>query len=89
MIIARGSSNGGELLILGLSHGNINRLLAGQPMRMTRQTHGDGVPDGWTIVIMAGESEQALEQVLRQAGALGPQTTIIVDPRMKGSNENR
>ena len=51
MVIARGSDKDGEFFCVG-SRKNIKRLTEGQPIRMTRKSHDDGVPEGWTIVMM-------------------------------------
>lgn len=83
MLIARATSDdGGECLILGLSQGNIDRLVQGMPMRLTRKTHGDGVPEGWSIIILHGETEQTIADELRRVGAIGAQTRVEVDPRL-------
>ncbi len=83
MMIARGKTgDGGEFLLIGLSKVNIERLQAGQPIRITRARHGDGVPEGWFIGIMAGESELDMQRQLEKAGAIGPKTKINIDPRL-------
>lgn len=87
MIIARavGESNDGkptELLILGVSDHNVAALLAGKPMRISRETHGDGVPEGWSIMIFHGKTEDHLAQMLKDAGAVGPDTKIQRDPKL-------
>lgn len=83
MIIARASDAGkGEFLILGLSRKNLDRLTDGQPIRMTPQTHGDGVPAGWTINILFGETEGQIVKDLQEAGLLSQGTKIHADPRL-------
>ena len=87
MIIARGSAlnddgSPGELLILGLSDRNVAELLAGRPMRLTKQTHGAGVPGGWSIMIFHGKTEEDCAQMLKDGGCIGPDTKINVDPRL-------
>jgi hypothetical protein len=85
MIIARGTlAEGGEgdLLVLGLSRVNVGRLVSGQPIKVTRETHGDGIPANWTIIIYYGETEQAMADELKQLGLVGPETRIHRDPRL-------
>lgn len=63
----------GSLVLLGLSRVNVERLMAGQPIRV----HGDdpaiGLP-GVTIVLMYGETEDAIEAELRAAGVVNDRT---------------
>lgn len=80
MMIARGHlahDRATEFLMLGLSRENINRLIAGKPIVVKKDTHGDGVPDGWEIVILFGETE------LEKVGFVKPDTKVTIDPRLK------
>lgn len=65
----------GTLVLLGLSRGNVERMMAGDPIRV----HGDdpaiGLP-GVTIVLMYGETEDAITAELRAAGVVNERTTI-------------
>lgn len=72
MIIARGKSDDGQqqLLLLGLSQGNIDRLREGKPIHVTRKSHGEGIPPGWAIAIVYGETEQAIVDEMREKGLL-------------------
>ena len=84
MMIARNNETPGrEFLLIGLSKENIARLQEGKPIQIQRSTHGDGVPDGWTIAIMYGETELAMHDALKGAGVLRPDTKINIDPRLK------
>lgn len=74
MIVARAGSEKEPLLMLGLSRVNIERLQANEPMMITRKAHGDGIPEGWTIVIMFGETEQEMVKALSRKGMVGPET---------------
>lgn len=56
---------------------------AGRPIRITRATHGEGVPEGWTIAIVFGETELQLKETLVAAGLTGPDTEFKIDPRLK------
>lgn len=83
MIIARAAVKGeDEMLILGLSRENITRLTNGEPMRLRRESHGDGIPDGWEICIMFGETERDMAAQFEEHGLIGPETTIHRDPRL-------
>lgn len=67
-------ARGGSLIVLGLSRGNVERLLADMPIRFAGEEVG--IP-GVVFVILGGETEQAIEAQLRAIGAVGPQTTVI------------
>jgi hypothetical protein len=83
MCIGRAEREGGEqILILGLSQENIDRLSKGQPMHVSREKHGDGVPDGWEILILYGKTEADIHRQLAEAGAIGEETQIFKDPRL-------
>jgi len=61
----------GPLFGFGLSRGNIDRLTAGQPIKINlRDLGGPAV----NIAIMFGETEQALFDELKAAGAISPDT---------------
>ena len=67
MIIARGSSGDDrQLLLLGLSRANLDKLVSGLPIRLRKQTH-EGIPDGWELVVVFGETEAALANLLTSA----------------------
>ena len=83
MIIARSTKeDSSELLSLGLSRENVRRLTGGLPIRLTRETHGDGIPENWTIGIIFGETEQEIADLLREEGLITPDTKVSVDPRL-------
>lgn len=82
MIIARGTNDKAELLVLGLSHKNIEKLLEGKPMVLRRESHGDGIPEGWEICIFVGETEEAMARVLKEGGAIGPKTKFTREPKL-------
>lgn len=86
MIIARGSHRTGdktnEVLVLGLSRTNIDRLVKGDPIQITRATHGDGVPEGWEIVITFGVTEMDMARDFKSAGVIGPDTKVTIDARL-------
>ena len=69
MIIARGSSSDDrQLLLLGLSRANVDKLMAGYPIRLRKDTH-EGVPENWEVVILFGETEAALARLLTKPPA--------------------
>jgi hypothetical protein len=83
MILARGENKGGkEILLMGLSRENINRLTKGEPIALRRETHGEGVPEGWEIFIYFGETELAMKAELQKIGAINKDTKVTVDPRL-------
>lgn len=82
MIIARTTIETTQFILLGLSRVNIHRLMEGKPILLRRETHGAGVPEGWTIGITFGETELQMKKELEDAGLLGPETKIHVDPRL-------
>ena len=88
MIIARGKMEGDELLMLGLSHQNVRRLLSGEPIHIHRSSHGDGIPKGWRILICAGETEKSIESDFRKAGVVDEATPRIVERRLGKDNEH-
>lgn len=64
MIIGRGTSEKCETVIFGLSLENIRRMLGGEPIHVTRHSHGDGVPEGYEFVIFAGQDEETMAKDL-------------------------
>lgn len=83
MIIARGHNDetGDQFIMLGLSRENINRLTKGELISVTQRSHGDGVPDGWQIVLHFGETEEDIAAQLKQAGAVDEATLVHKLPR--------
>lgn len=82
MIIARGQIENLEMLLLGLSRENVQRLTQGNPIYLTRKTHGDGIPDGWQIVIIYGETERAMSATLKAVGLVTKDTPIHGHPNL-------
>lgn len=76
VLIAKASGGGQGLLLLGLSRGNIERLTAGRPILLARETHGEGIPAGLKIGILYGETEQSIREHLERIGAAGPDTAV-------------
>jgi len=83
VIVARAKrDNGGEILMLGLSHENLRRIHDGKPLHVRREAHGDGIPEGWEIVIFTGKDEFEMQRVFQEGGLIGPETKVHVDPRL-------
>lgn len=68
--------HGQRILLLGLSDQNVTRLQAGEPIRLTRASHGLAIPADTTIFIVADRTEAAIEHGLRAAGLITDQTVI-------------
>lgn len=64
MILASGSSEQGKLIIVGLSQGNIDRLCADHPIRITQESHPGNPFGDTTILIFWGPTEQDIANVL-------------------------
>lgn len=60
----------GPLLIFGLSHGNLDRLRAGRPIRIDLTELGLG----GDIVIFAGETEESMKAEFDEM--IGPETEV-------------
>lgn len=77
---AHGSKDGKphHVVILGLSHGNLTRLKAGQPIAFDGAEVG--VP-GVEIMIFSGETEQAMAREIEEL--IGPQTRVRIDTRLR------
>jgi len=83
MIKATGTNSDGEpVLIIGLSRGNCEKLLAGQPIPF--KTGELGLPQ-LEILIMAGETETAMYRELRDMGIL-KNTAVHEDKRLENPN---
>ncbi len=68
MILASGKlEDGGPVLIVGLSRGNIEHLLEGHPIHKTVVPGLDG-----DLIVMFGESEAVLEAAILPLGAPEP-----------------
>lgn len=70
MILARGDRGDDQFLLIGLSRENIQKLTEGKPILMSRETHGDAIPELWSIAITFGETENQIAGELQKAGML-------------------
>jgi hypothetical protein len=73
MLIARA---GDSHILLGLSHENLRRLKAGEPIHLTRESHGMALPAGISIVILAAETEDAIHEWLVDHGYIDKSTVM-------------
>jgi hypothetical protein len=86
MLIARADGADGEVvLLLGISDGNIQRLRKGQPMRISRASHGEVVPPLLTIAIMTGASESVIADELRRVGILTADSQVQIGGERLGA----
>ena len=60
--------DGRHVIVLGVSRGNVERLMAGKPIHVTGESVG--VPEIASILIFFGETEAAMEAELRDAGVI-------------------
>jgi len=82
MMICRGGEDGKDgVFILGLSQENITRLINGEPIRLRPETH-PGVPQGWDIFILYGQTEGEMIKQLVRGGSVDMDTKIKKDPRL-------
>jgi hypothetical protein len=68
-----------KIVILGLSHNNLDKLREGRPIRFTGDTCG--LDKQTHFVIFAGATEQSMQQEIQSL--VGPDTKVAVDPRLK------
>lgn len=80
MVIATGKQGGDDMILLGLSEKNLEMLKAGKPMSLSAETH-PGIPKWLTINIVYGKDEQAIYDMLKDAGALEG-ASVQKDPRL-------
>lgn len=73
----------GNVVLLGLSRINVTRLMDDKPIRFDGAEVG--LP-GVVVIIMGGETEQAMEAELRRHGAIGPNT--VIDDRWHATRGN-
>lgn len=75
MIKASGRvEDGRAFLVLGITDGNIDRLMMGLPIQF--EGKDINVPELHTVTIFWGKNEPAVEQMFREHGLIGPETKI-------------
>lgn len=77
----RGSKDGKpfHLMVIGLSHANLNRLKKGEPIKCAAADFG--IPGDIEIIIFSGRTEQ--EMAREFADIVGPNTKVSIDPRLR------
>jgi hypothetical protein len=68
-----------ELMIVGLSHKNLERLKQGEPIKCRASDFG--CSGDIEIMIFSGATEQAMARELQEL--IGPQTSVTIDPRLR------
>lgn len=72
------SRDGRNLVVLGLSQNNVDRLVAGEPILMDLAEFGADT----RLLIFAGSTEEQMTEEFRSM--LGPSTQVEMDPRLFG-----
>jgi len=71
------------MLLIGLSHENVKRMLAGNLVHVTKEhPAGDALPPGYELCIMSGETETSMIRQLKDLGLEIPADRINRDPRL-------
>lgn len=86
MIAAAEDQQGKKILLLGLSRANVERLMAGEPIKVPVLPQGSGWPQNWSVSILFGETELAIQLQLVAGGFITKQTDVKVDPRLMEGN---
>lgn len=76
MITIRKKRGNREYLFLGLTDANVQRLMKGEPIRVTAETHGGAIPEGWTIGIVYGANKEELRIEFERVGIMTPETEL-------------
>lgn len=71
-------ANGEEIILLGITRENVTRLMKGQPIRVTAETH-PGFPVNRVIMICFGETERTLTEQLKSS--ISDETKVVMVPR--------
>lgn len=82
MIKMLGTRGSATLIGLGLSRGNIDRLIAGDPILVKAGEMDPSLGD-LQITIFFGETEAAMEQMLRDEGMVDAHTKVNIDPNLR------
>lgn len=82
MMIGKAANNNEDILLLGITRANVEKLIAGNLIRISRATHGEGIPEGLTIVIFFGETEREMQKQFKASGLIGPETKVKIYPRL-------
>ena len=66
-----------QLLLVGITAGNVERLKQKKPLVLSRKTHGVAVPENVMFVVVYGEDEKAILAELAKHGMLGEETVDL------------
>ena len=80
MIKAMAKTKDGELLIIGLSFGNLTKFI-NEPGDTFIKIKGKEMGITTDIIIFSGQSEEKMQQAM--AKLIGPDTIIHIDPKLK------
>ncbi len=75
-------SEGRQTLFIGLSKENMKRLADKQPIRTNQASHGNGMPEGLTLIIFAGDTEIEMIAELTRQGLVGAGAVAHIDTRL-------
>jgi hypothetical protein len=78
MITAVATGENGKLILLGLTYGNIERIMRGLPIDVSAETH-PGFPEGLNICIFCRETEEDVYEQIRDL--IGDDTKIVTVDR--------
>ena len=82
MITARATgADGKEIIVLGVTRENLQRLEQGHPIKVSAEKHA-GFPPNLVVVIFYGDTERAIVEQLKPM--IGDATKIIAVPRDAG-----
>ena len=85
MLVARSPTiDGREMVILGITRLNLAKLLAKQPIRVSQETHGAGMPEDLVVIICYGDTEEGLAEELKAVGVLSDETRLQGPDPTKG-----
>jgi hypothetical protein len=86
MLAAAETQDGKKLLLLGLSRANVERLMAGEDIKVPVLPTSSGWPQNWEVKITFGETEMAMQLHLVASGLIDSKTKIEIDKRLMEGN---
>jgi hypothetical protein len=69
-----------EILVIGLSYGNLNKLLA-EPGDTFIKIDGKEMGISMDILIFSGKTEAHMMEIMKET--IGPDTKVNIDPKLK------
>lgn len=86
MITLRSTGEDGrETIALGVTRQNVRRLVEGEPIRISAETH-PGMSEKIRVLIFFGENERAITEDLKKHGLISEDTKLIAVPRETGGD---